>query len=120
MKRLLPLLLAALSLSLSSCDQLANKWAVMRVKDVYRHDKWKMEITDRKVFLSDDDTVYKMTTPFKYEIEGKRLLLEPSSMAGLGGLAMLFGVTPEVEIIDHNTLKYKVNSKVDIYKRIEE
>jgi hypothetical protein len=119
MKRLLSLLLTASCLSLSSCDQLTEKWTVMRAKGLYRNGKGRIEITDKKVFLSDSGTVYDMKTPFNYELEGKRMILEPASMAGLGGLAMLFGVTPEIEIVDNKTIKYMVNKKVDIYKRIE-
>jgi hypothetical protein len=120
MKRLLPLLLAAACLSLSSCEQLADKWTAMHVKGMYRSEKYKMEITDRKVIISDCDTTFHMTVPFNYELEGKRMMLEPASMVGIGGLAMLFGATPEVEIVDSNTLKYKVGSNKDvIYKRVE-
>jgi hypothetical protein len=116
---MLPLLLGASFLALNACSQLSDKWTAMQVKGVYQKPGSRMQITDKKVIMSDADTAVHIKLAFNYEVEGKQLLLEPSSAGGLGGLAAILGITPEIEIVDKTTLKYKVNGRTDIYKRME-
>lgn len=122
MKRVLPLfLLLGLLCSLSSCEQLVDKLTGKGFKGVYLDaENSKLEITDKKVIASTGDKGYPMTIAFNYEVEGKRLFLEPASTGGLGSLMMAMGSSSEIQIIDDKVIKYVVGSQARIYKRVSQ